>query len=208
MAELEFKWTDNIDAKGELMNFYTEGSSAPVGRFNYLYTEITQTALRDAERNKLCDTTILKAGSQKMIVDGAKMNVYDADIRVSAYETNGTLYVPMTAMEEFMGYGETKITYDYLLNMLYIKTHELTNREITDFQWINTVLGTNVAFVDGKETVISNAVTVNNGIIYIPVSILSECFGWSVNSIGDGVYVLSQHEAEVETAKSVLSHLN
>lgn len=207
-AELEFKWTDNIDAKGELMNFYTEGSSAPVGRFNYLYTEIPQTALSDAERNKLCDTTILKAGSQKMIVDGAKMNVYDADIRVSAFEENGTLYVPMSAMEEFMGYGETKITYDYLLNMLYIKTHELTNREITDIQWINTVLGSKVAFIDGKETALSAPTMVQDGIIYIPVSVLSECFGWSVNPIGDGVYVLSQREAEVETAKGVLAHLN
>lgn len=206
-AELEFKWTDNV-AGGELMNFYAEGSSAPVGRFNYLYTEIPQTALSTDERNKLFDTTILKAGSQKMLVDGAKMNVYDADIRVTAYEANGTLYVPMTAMEEFMGYGETKITYDYLLNMLYIKTHELTNREITDFQWINTVLGSNEAFVDGKQTSLSAPTAVNNGIIYIPVSILSECFGWSVNPIGDGVYVLSQREAEVEAAKAVLHHFN
>ena len=143
-----------------------------------------------------------------MIVDGAKMNVYDADIRVTAYEANGTLYVPMTAMEEFMGYGETKITYDYLLNMLYIKTHELTDREITDFQWINTVLGSKEAFVDGKETALSAPTMVNNGNIYIPVSVLSECFGWSVNPIGDGVYVLSQRDAEVEAAKAVLHHFN
>jgi hypothetical protein len=107
-----------------------------------------------------------------------------------------------------MGYGETKITYDYLLNMLYIKTHELTNREITDFQWINTVLGSKEAFVDGKETALSAPTMVNNGIIYIPVSVLSECFGWSVNPIGDGVYVLSQREAEVEAAKAVLHHFN
>ena len=38
-----------ISCDGDYLDFYSEGSSAPMGKFNYLYTEIQQTALT-AER--------------------------------------------------------------------------------------------------------------------------------------------------------------
>ena len=207
-ADFEFKVTDNIKPEGDLMLFYTEGNSAPVGRFNYLYTEIPQTALTKEERAALSDATVLKGGSAKMIVDGGKMYVYEKDTRVTAFSENGTVYVPMNALEDIMGYGETKVTYDYTKNVVYIKTHELTGREITDYQWIYTYLGTNEARVDGKVQSLSNPVKAVNGIIYVPVSLLSECFGWEVISLGDGAFAISQRTADRETAKAVLGHLN
>ncbi len=207
-ADFEFKITDNIMPEVDLMLFYTEGNSAPVGRFNYLYTEIPQTALTNEERSALSDTTVLKAGSAKMIVDGGKMYVYDKDIRVTAFAENNTVYVPMNALEDIMGYGETKVTYDYIKNVVYIKTHELTGREITDYQWAYAYLDTNEARVDGMITALSNPVKAVNGIIYVPVSLLSECFGWDVVSLGDGAYAISQRTADADTAKTVLGHLN
>ena len=208
IADFEFKWTDNIEANGDLMLFYTEGNSAPVGRFNYLYTEIPQTALTKDEREALSDTTVLKAGSAKMIANGGKMYVYDKDIRVSAFEDGNTIYVPVTALDDIMGYGETKVTYDAGKNILIIKTHELTEREITDYQWAYTTLGTLDARVDGALTSISAPVKAVNGIIYVPVSFLSECFGWDVQPLGEGTYAISQRTAEVNTAKAVLTHFN
>lgn len=207
-TELEFKWTDNINmADGDLVRFYSDGVSAPIGRFNYLYTEIPQTALTAAERSSLSDTTVLKAGSQKMIVDGAKMNVYDGDIRISAFCQDGTLYVPARAVEEFMGYGETKITYDYTMNMLYIKTHELEDRTITDYQWIYTTLGSLDAHYDGEPRALSHPTIAVNGIVYIPISLLAECFGWQIVDLGDGAYAISQRTANADAARGVLSHI-
>ena len=55
------------------------------------------------ERRALSDTTILKAGSAKMIANGGKMYVYDKDIRVSAFEDGNTIYVPVTALDDIMG---------------------------------------------------------------------------------------------------------
>lgn len=208
VADFEFKITDNIVSGGDLLLFYTEGNSAPVGRFNYLYTEIPAKALTKEERGALSDTTVLKAGSNKMIVDGAKMNVYEKDTKVKAFSENGTLYVPLVALDDIMGWGETKATYDYKKNVIYIKTHELTNNEITDYQWIYTYLGTYTASIDGEDKALTNPTKAVSGVVYVPLTILSECFGWSISDLGDGAFAISQRTANVDAAKAVLSHFN
>jgi hypothetical protein len=35
--ELKFKWTDNVNINGDIMNFYDQGDVAPNARFNYRY---------------------------------------------------------------------------------------------------------------------------------------------------------------------------
>jgi hypothetical protein len=37
----EFKWSDNMQQEGDIMDFYISGDVAPAGRFNYIYKEIT-----------------------------------------------------------------------------------------------------------------------------------------------------------------------
>ena len=36
-VDIEFKWTDNLPASGDIMDFYSYGDVAPSGRFNYRY---------------------------------------------------------------------------------------------------------------------------------------------------------------------------
>ena len=36
--DFEFKWSDNMQEKN-IMDFYRNGDTAPIGRFNYLYRE-------------------------------------------------------------------------------------------------------------------------------------------------------------------------
>ena len=35
--DFEFKWTDNVPASGDILDFYLYGDVAPSGRFNYRY---------------------------------------------------------------------------------------------------------------------------------------------------------------------------
>ena len=37
--DFEFKWSDNMQDEGNLMDFYVNGDVAPGGRFNYIYSE-------------------------------------------------------------------------------------------------------------------------------------------------------------------------
>ena len=37
-VDLEFKWSDNMQEEGNIMDFYVNGDVAPSGRFNFVYT--------------------------------------------------------------------------------------------------------------------------------------------------------------------------
>jgi len=37
--DMEFKWNDNMQENGNIMDFYVNGDTAPGGRFNFIYTE-------------------------------------------------------------------------------------------------------------------------------------------------------------------------
>lgn len=41
--DIEFKWNDNMQQPGNIMDFYVNGDTAPGGRFNYVYTAATDT---------------------------------------------------------------------------------------------------------------------------------------------------------------------
>jgi len=42
LLDFEFKWSDNMQEEGNIMDFYVNGDVAPSGRFNYHYfTEVT-----------------------------------------------------------------------------------------------------------------------------------------------------------------------
>ena len=207
-TELEFKWTDNIDAKGDLMLFYTEGNAAPVGRFNYLYTEKEQTALSQADRANLTDVSVVKAGAKKMVVNGGKMNVYDKDTRVTAFEANGTIYLPMSAVEEILGNGKSKVYYDSLRNKLHIKNHRLTEDEKIDMHWSVNVFGSLEMKVDGKLSYTANPATVVNGVIYIPATMLETAFGWRVTSLGNGAYAIGSGDFVMSAINAAVSHIN
>jgi hypothetical protein len=36
--DFEFKWNDNMQENGNIMDFYVNGDTAPGGRFNFVYT--------------------------------------------------------------------------------------------------------------------------------------------------------------------------
>jgi hypothetical protein len=36
---IEFKWNDNMQENGNIMDFYVNGDTAPGGRFNFIYSE-------------------------------------------------------------------------------------------------------------------------------------------------------------------------
>ena len=41
VVDIEFKWNDNMQNQGDIMDVYNNGDTAPIGRFAYRYTETT-----------------------------------------------------------------------------------------------------------------------------------------------------------------------
>ena len=194
-VEMEFKWSDYVDIAGNVLNFYQEGSTAPMGRFNYLYTEIEQKSLTETERLNLTDCTVMVAGKNEMVANGGKMKVYEPDIRYSTVTENGMLYFPAVALSDILGYGRTKVEWGNVeSDMLIVKTHTLENSTDEDATWngkkivstwIYTTAGTNEVFIGGRSATLTHPVKVINGLCYVPASLLSDCFGYKVTNNGD-----------------------
>ena len=208
VVEFEFKWTDSVTSD-DLLDFYSEGNAAPIGRFNYLYTEVQQTALTADERAKLEGVTVIKAGAPKMIVSGGKMPVYEADKRVTAFESNGTLYVPFKTYEEILGYGLSKVEYDSEQNIVHLSRHDLSDdyKEITNLTWTYNVIGSLEARNNGRVKNLSAPVTVTANGIFVPLTYISEVFGWNYLSLGNGLYAVSENAIDASLAESVASHI-
>ncbi|MDP4133567.1 MAG: stalk domain-containing protein [Bacillota bacterium] len=204
-VNLEFKVSDGINVNGNVLNFYVDGNAAPSGRFNYLYTETAQTTLTVGQKNALVDSAVIKAGSNKMIASGGKMNVYEADTRIKPFEMNGTVYIPEYAINEIMGYGRAKTEYDSAHNMFYIYTYDLSDNQekLENYKWICTVIGSNEVRINGKIGTLTAPVTTVNGMIYVPASILKDCFGWDVASFGGGVYAMGKYGIASSTVNEV-----
>ncbi len=212
VVDLELKWSDSVDASADYLNFYSDGSVAPYGKLNYLFTEIEQVALADAERAALKETStsVLKAGSPRIIACGAKRYTLEADIRVTPVEMNGTLYIPEDAYNEIMEYGHSKTEYDSANNTFYTYHYDLSEdkKEIINNTFTYTVLGSNEVRVNGVMKPLTAPVVYENGRFLIPLTLISDCYGWEVNSLGNGIYTVSKNGAPMDNVNAVLSHLN
>ncbi|MDO5477654.1 MAG: hypothetical protein Q4G23_00630 [Clostridia bacterium] len=212
VVDLELKWSDSVDVSSDYLNFYSDGSVAPYGKLNYLFTEIEQTALADADRKALKETStsVLKAGSPKLIACGAKRYTLESDIRVAPVEMNGTLYVPEDAYNEIMEYGHSKTEYDSANNTFYTYHYDLNadKKEIVNNTFTYSVLGSNEVRVNGVAKTLTAPVVYENGRFMIPLTLISDCYGWEVKSLGNGIYTVSKSGAPEANVNSVLSHLN
>ena len=207
-VDLEFKIADGINVAGDVLNFYIDGSSAPMGRYNYLFTEIAGAALSESEKTALDGAAIVKAGSGEMIAAGGIMKLYEPDTRVTAFSENGTVYVPARALGDIMGYGETKTEWaDVEADVLVIKNHDMNDRTITNNNWMWTKANSCEARVNGYLKALSNPVKVVGGIPYVPVSLLSECFGFNVADIGGGAFAVSRNRIDNNAATAAAAYI-
>ncbi len=196
VSDFEFKW---ISGKiNDIMDIYEQYNAAPIGRFNYLYTEIPQKALSNEERAKMGESVIIKAGKSKMIAEGGITGVYDADTRIIPFEMNGTLYVPYESLEKIMGWGKSKVEYDYKSNILHFYEYKLNAEQngYAENNWFYTVLGSYEGRFNGKYKALSQSTMIANGKIYVPLSFLSECAGFNVASLGNGIYTVGNIDSE------------
>ena len=179
-----------------------------MGRFNYLYTTFDRKTMTAFERKALSGVTVLKAGSNKMAVSGAVMNVYEPDTRIVAKEINGTIYLPMVTVEEILGYGVSKVYMDAEEKMVLLKNHGLENEKIVNDMHVYAKVGDAFAHVNGKYTNLSNAIIEENGFVLIPVSLLTECFGFNVTTLSTGAIAIGRTATDVATAEIAATYIN
>jgi len=119
VINFEFKWSDNMQEDGNIMDFYVNGDVAPGGRFNYVYNVVWS------------DDQYKFAETPENINHGLKCNLYDGifdtiptffDQKISKTEYPETFIIPETSAKnvglKYSGFIEVpaKETYSFLLN--------------------------------------------------------------------------------------------
>lgn len=163
--DMEFKWVDNSGK--DIMDFYTDGLCAPIGRFNFVYSMKEEKYLTDEERSTLKDTGAVQAGKNVGYVSGKKIYVKDSDSSVTSLNINGMIYVTSDFAAEAL---DVRAVYEPYKNMLKLRGEKD----------IYTVLGTLEARSDGYFKSLTNSVIAQNGTVYIPVSLFSDLYGYEV----------------------------
>jgi hypothetical protein len=111
--------------------------------------------------------------------------------------------------EDILGYGYAKVEYDSEDNILYMARHDLSedNTTITNYQWTYNEIGTLDARINGEIKKLTAPVMVVDGLIYAPLTYVSDMFGWNVKSFGNGLYAVSENAIDDATVLSVASHI-
>ena len=137
------------------------------------------------------------------------MPIYEADTRITAFESNGTLYVPLNTYEEILGYGLSKVEYDSEQNIVHLSRHDLSDdyKEITNLTWTYNVIGSLEARNNGRVKTLSAPVTVTANGIFVPLTYISEVFGWNYLSLGNGLYAVSENAIDASLVTGVASHI-
>ena len=112
--------------------------------------------------------------------------------------------------EEIMGYGKAKVEYDPNYNVFF--THHITLTEdeqaIKEHIWTVSALDSLEVRVDGTVKTMSAPVIAKDNMVWAPLSLLADCYGWNVTSLGNGVYTVGENAPDMNTVNAVLSHLN
>ncbi len=193
----EFKWVDNC-VSNDILDFYVNGNVAPMGRFNYVYKESGDNAPTADERTALKGSTIVKPGSAKMLVSGGKSNLSETNPLLMCKEIGGTAYIPYDALNKILGFGLTKVSYESFYNILFIYTSDSDGKTVKEFKWAGTTLGTNEIRVNGVLKTLTNPVIADNGTVYVPLTLLSDCFGKTVAKTEGGLYVINGDVASAD----------
>ncbi len=207
VADFEFKWVTGTFT--DIISLYEYANAAPIGRFNYLYTELATEGLTDSEREPLesTNTTVLKADSQHMIVAGGIQTVCEGDVVKVAVERNGTLYIPAEAIEEIIGYGRSQIEFNEKRNLFYIYDYTM-NEDLTaiaERNWYYAELGKTEGRANGRLRALTAPIEMIDGDIYVPITVFSELMGKTVREVADGVYAIGDAtEAQITAAASYL----
>ena len=162
VVDLEFKWTDNTQVDGDVLDWYVSGDSAPLGRFNYVYTQKADKALSADDREKMQDILAVKENTSVVYVHGARRVYVDKDPRITAISENGVLYIPSDILPDYLN---CKLDLHAEKKQLVIMGQKKTLRLIEDAKEM---------FVDGKKQETDSTIIIKDGVCYVSVKALSD----------------------------------
>ena len=137
--------------------------------------------------------------------------VYEPATRITPILMDGTLYVPEDTLHEIIGYGKSKSWYDAPTNTFRLMKYELTPYETSvgvtkheiSYTWLYTEINSGTMYIEGNARNIANPVKVINGIIFVPLTLLEEAYGYKVKVDSEGVALVTKPDVAAITDAAV-----
>ncbi len=190
-VDIEFKWNDNMQKQGDIMDMYNNGDSAPVGRFAYRYTETTvnDTILADEpvtpEELKLNQhkySVILAIGNSTAFAGGEKKTL-DVVPEIISDKT----MIPLRFFSE--GFGAEVGWND--------KTRTAT--VTLDGNTASITVGKETMSANGEEKALESPAVIKNGRTLVPMRDIAEALGKQVLWVDGGLIIAGENPETVRS---------
>ncbi len=187
--DIEFKWHDNGVDDGNVLDFYVNGDTAPVGRFNYRY--VTSSAVNNSAVSEPIDmNTNLDMLTRKFCVfavnepaayllgNRTMLNTESASAKTLL--VNGETFVPLMSLADAYGAKYT------------INGSDTVYVHIGDYN-ARFKVGEKVVSADSEIIKLKTAPRKLNNIIYVPVRAFAKAFNLECVWIEPGVVVIGKN---------------
>jgi len=205
-VDIEFKWNDNMQTEGNIMDFYVNGDTAPIGRFAYRYTESTEKdTVIDFKKTegtynpspyaKLVYNNVMALDRSFAIDRGEKVQIDPANPDVTPKIINDKTMVPLRFLCESM---EAKVEWD----------------DATQSATI-TYMGTRIRVTPGSDTIRVEKQNIRvqtppqeiDGRIYIPLRDIVEAVGTECYWVDPGVIIVGTDSEKIYTENEDVRNL-
>ena len=173
-VDIEFKWADNIVYDGDISDFYVNGDTAPVGRFNYRFVESVENGVPtvdepvDIENDVTFKTrkfVMMEINNPVAYSLGHRTLIDPASQAIVPQIVNDKTMVPIRFISESLG---AKVGWE-----------EATSSATIDFNGKHIVIkdGSGTLAVDGKTVALQTPAQTINDRMYVPLRDVAEGFG-------------------------------
>ncbi|MBQ1947701.1 MAG: hypothetical protein II359_03730, partial [Clostridia bacterium] len=98
--DFSFKWADNMQEDGNAYDWWTNGDTAPIGRYAYRYVTKPTYNIDHGTRAYQKDTIGFYTGSPKACYNGGMINLSDENSALVTKIINGQMYIPYQCIKE------------------------------------------------------------------------------------------------------------
>jgi len=204
-VDVEFKWNDNMQEQGDIMDFYTNGDTAPIGRFSYHYTEDASKAKKPTDEHvEPCKTdkdilrysVIMKIGESKAFVRNEETRIDENNSDVHPMIVRGKTMVPIRFLTENLG--------AYIVWEEKTQTAKITLND----KRINITVGSDIMEVEKEKHKLQSPAFEQNGRIYIPLRDVVEMSGEACVWLEPDIIVVRGKAAEITTRETLTESIN
>ncbi|MDP4117722.1 MAG: stalk domain-containing protein [Bacillota bacterium] len=193
LVDIEFKWNDNCQNDGDIMDFYNNGDTAPVGRYAYRYTETTANdttpqdepvTVNQIKANEYNQTVIMAVGSSEAFVKGKQTQV-DANSQIVPQVINNKTMIPIRFLSEAFNAG---VSWNDSTSTASIKKGSKT---------VEIGVGKNYMTINGTKSALESGAVLINGRVFVPLRDIAVALDKKVYWLDPGLILVGENPASV-----------